>query len=198
MKKKALSTFLISLLLVGGAFAAPTAQIVSGLTTVDLSPEFLEAINSLNITPSAVAPATVNLQGGQARFPVSGGAIDLSNLSGDIFHNGGLALEVTGTKASLLNFIIDLTGESPVLTGLVAVNDDIVDRIDLFNLQWPQMPQESENGTVVISDIDLTLTQTAADTLNNAFGTTGFAEGLTIGSAVVTVQTWVLGPIEHQ
>jgi hypothetical protein len=189
MKKIVISTFLISLLLVGGAFAAPTAQIIGGLTAVDLSPEFLQAINSLNVTPSAVGPGSLDLETGRARFPIPGGAIDLGSLEGDIFHTGGLALAVPDTKVSLLNFIISTTGESPVLTGLAVVDDDVEGRVPLFNLELTQSPQVGEYGTIIITDVNLTLTQTAADTLNNAFGTTAFVEDFSVGSAVVVAQS---------
>jgi len=187
MKKKILIIFLISLLSAGGVFAAPTDQIIGGLTTVDLSPEVLQVFSSLNITPSAIVPGTLNLQTGSAGFPIAGGAIDLGSLEGDIFHTGGLALEVPGTRVSLLNFIIT-TGQSPVLTGLVAVNDDIAGRIPLFNAELTEPPQENEFGTLVISSVTLTLTQTAAETLNNVFGTSVFVENFMFGSADVVAQ----------
>jgi hypothetical protein len=188
MKKPVLATFLISLLLVGGAFAAPTAQIIGGLTTVELSPEAVQAFNSLNISLSAIPPGRFNPQNSRFSFPIPGGAIDLGTLSGDIFHTGGIALDSSDTNVSLLNFIISTTGQPPVLTGLVAVNDDIVDRIPLYNLELTQPPQEGEYGTIIIPDVNLTLTQTAADVLNDTFGTTAFEANLLIGSAVVVAQ----------
>lgn len=196
MKKKFLATFLISLLFVGGAFAAPTAQIIGGLTAVELSPEAVQVFSSLNITLSAIGPATLDLGTGRAEFPIPGGALDLGSLRGDIFHTGGLAFEGPDTTVSLLNFIISTTGQDPVLTALAAVNEDVVDRIPLFKLELTQSLQVSDHETLVIPEVNLTLTQDAAVTLNDAFGTTAFEEDFVFGSADAVAQS--LMPSEPQ
>ncbi|MEZ4598593.1 MAG: hypothetical protein R2940_02250 [Syntrophotaleaceae bacterium] len=194
MKRTVLATFLISLLLGGMAFAAPTAQIVGGLTNVEISSEVVQAFESMNITPSAIVPGA--LQNGTVSFPIPAGAIDAGNAKGDIFHAGGLGLMSSDTEVSLLNFIIDTTGDAPVLTGLVATDDNIVDRIPLFNLELPQSVQPDENGTLVISDVNLTLTQEAADALNGAFGNTAFQANSAFGTATVVAQSLPTGDME--
>lgn len=189
MKTKIFGTFLVSMLLTGVALAAPTNQIIGGVTSVQLSPEVIEALNSLNITPSAITPGQLGPQS-RASFPIPAGAIDLGSSKGDLFHSGGLAFDSANANVSLLNFIISTTGQSPVLNGLAVVNDDVSDRIPLFKLNLNEELQQSDFGTITINNVDLTLTQNAAEALNSAFGTTAFQENLLFGSAVVVAQSF--------
>ncbi|MEZ4600571.1 MAG: hypothetical protein R2940_12355 [Syntrophotaleaceae bacterium] len=186
MKKTVLATFLIPLLLGGMAFAAPIAQIVGGVTRVDISSEALQALESMDIDPSGLVPAKFDNRNATSIFPIPAGAIDQGNAKGDIFHGGGLTLKTSDRKVSLLNFIISTTGDSPVLTALVAVDDDILDRIPLFDLELPRSIEPDEQGLIVIPDVNLRLTQRAAEALNEAFGTAAFQENFSFGNADIT------------
>jgi hypothetical protein len=177
----------LSLLLgAGTALAEPTAQVAGGRTAVELSDDFLGALTALGVEAAPIGPAS--LRGGWAAFPIPAGALDLETARGDIFHSGGLSLRAGATKVQLLNFVID-TQADPVLTGLVAVNGDLVGRVALFDLVLNEDPVVWRSGWLVVRSVDVTLTAGAADALNGIFGVDAFVEGLPIGEAVVYTKT---------
>ncbi len=166
--------------------AAPTAQINSGYTLVELLPEFVGALGSLGIAPSKVLPGTLHQR--IAFFPITGGRLDASNARGEVPHSGGLSLTKGATQVVISDFIIETTS-SPRLTGIVTANGTIVGRIPLFNLALPQLvlPLQLPPGpeTLLIEGNRVTLTAEAATALNGAFGTTAFTPGFNIGIASV-------------
>ena len=164
------------------ANAQPTIRFRFGVTSVKLSDGFVEAVSGLGVHVDNIRPAS--LRRGKARFPIPGGAIDAANLRGQILHVGGLSLEAGGTRVELSEFIIDTREPgAPVLTGLAAVNGEVVDRIDLFKLVLTT-PQAS-GRRLRIRDVQVLLTSTAADTLNAVFGVEAFVEDFEIGIAKV-------------
>ena len=170
---------------VGSIVAAPTASIATGATTVTADAEFLAAAKSLNVT---VAPIT----GTKLIFKILAGNIDLANANGEILHGGGLVLKSATTKVELRNFIIDTTGDAPVLTGLVVANEVTVGRLPLFNLNLPlgfeaSLPLKAKGTTksLTLSSIDMKLSDGAAKALNGAFKVSAFKAGLQIGMAKV-------------
>ena len=64
------------------AVAAPTAQIYSGYTLVELLPGFVDALTSLQIAPSKALPATLYQR--IAYFPITGGRLDAANAKGEV------------------------------------------------------------------------------------------------------------------
>jgi hypothetical protein len=134
--KKTMTALLIALMGVGVAFAAPTARLVGGQTSVELDTELVEALTALEVTPSAIGPATLDPETGRATFPIAAGAGDLGTLAAEILHTGGLSLTATAdmepsvrtqpppdaangddngetnqqTEVELLNFIIETNG----------------------------------------------------------------------------------------
>ncbi|NJM36514.1 MAG: hypothetical protein HC845_00780 [Akkermansiaceae bacterium] len=94
------------------------------------------------------------------------------------------------TTVELRNFIIDTTGATPVLTGLVVANENTVGRLPLFDLVLPEgitLPLQPKGSmkSLTLSGVSLKLTAGAAEALNGAFNVTAFAEGLPIGTAKV-------------
>ena len=183
--------FALVLMVALGATAvrAETGTVESGRTSVKLSEEFIGALTSLGVTAGVVDPSRV--YGGSVTFPVTGGAVDLATARGEIAHSGGLTLSAGGTEVRLQSFTIDTTGSAPVLTGLVVVNDGLLGRVPLFDLQLPSgitLPlKPSENGKLRINDVGVTPTSVAADALNGIFGVTAFTPGFNIGTANVKV-----------
>ncbi len=168
------------------ASAAPTVQTFGGQTTVRLSEEFLAALALLEADAAAVKPA--RLKGNKASFPIPGSVIDAGQTRGDIFHLGGLTIGAGGTEVGLLNFLIDLTGPT-VLTGLVTVNNDLIDRVPLFDLELTQEPEIKRGGILVVRGVLVELTAAAADALNDIFDLDGFFEaGFPIGVAKVVTR----------
>ena len=160
-----------------------------GRTSVTLSSGFVSALHTLGLTPGVVRPS--DLEDGKVAFPVTGGVIDLQTARGEISHSGGLTLTAGSTEVRLQSFTIDTTGSSPVLTGLVIVDNKLVGRVPLFNLQLPaglSLPlKPSTEGVLHLKGVGVTLTSTAAAALNGVFKTNAFAAGFEIGTANVYV-----------
>lgn len=173
------------------AYAAPTAGLQGGYTAVKLDSGFTAALASLKVSLGTLPRSGVHE--GQAYFPIVGGAIDFANAKGEIPHAGGLTLTAGSTRVELSDFVIDTFDAKPVLTGLVVVNDSILDRIPLFDLTLPPgftVPLVPERGRILkLSDVGVKLNATAAGALNSVFKVTAFAGGFTIGTAKVQAVT---------
>jgi hypothetical protein len=184
MKKLPLAAIICSLTLFS-AQADPTVGLRYGSTSVKLSKTTTDALTALEVTPSALSGSY--LYRDMAYFPIFGGAIDLANAKGEILHSGGLKFKKGDVTVTLAGFTIDTTGEAAVLTGLASVNGDVVGRIPIFNVILPagfSVPLP-ESSSLRLSDVKLTLTDTAAGALNASFSVTAFAAGLDIGTARV-------------
>jgi hypothetical protein len=184
MKKLLLTAAICSLTLIT-SHADPTVGLRYGATSVKLSTTTTDALTALEVKPSALSGSY--LYGSYAYFPIFGGALDLENAKGEILHSGGLKFKKGDVSVTLAGFSIDTTGAAPVLTGLAAVNGDVVGRIPIFNVVLPEgfsVPLP-ESSSLRLSDVKLTLTETAAGALNASFGVTAFAAGLDIGTARV-------------
>lgn len=181
----ALAASILTLTLVSQTQAAPTVRPFGGVTSVQLSEDLLGALSDLNLTPGTIEPGA--LSEGVARFPISGGGLDQATLRGDIFHVGGLSLSnASGTLVQLLNFIIDTSDAQAVITGLVTVNGDLVDRIPLFNLNLTNAQVEGSLFSLTVRDATLLLTPDAADALNAVFEVEAFVAGFNVGVAEVS------------
>lgn len=191
-----LAAALVATCIVAPALAAPTVTTIAGDTRVELSSTFLSALTSLGVSASATYPA--RLRGAEARFPIPTGEIDLGSVKGEIVHGGGLNLKAGDLTVNISSFVIDTTGDAPVLTGLVKANDSVVGRIALFDLALGSAPQVNRNplfGTLRVENVGVTLTAEAAAALNDVFGVTAFAEGIPIGTA--RVNTYFYEPDPH-
>lgn len=177
------------------AFAQETKIVESGETTVALSSGFLNALQSLGVTPGVISPTQLN--GTTMNFPINGGALDLKTALGNIGHSGGLTLSAGGTVVSIENFTIDTTGKSPVITGLVVANGTLVGRITLFDIALPgnfKLPLTQYRSVLIdLQGVTVTLDGAAANALNQAFNTSAFKAGFGIGTARVRAFTngWV-------
>ncbi len=166
------------------AIASPTVSTLGGDTQVVLSDTFVQALVSLGVAPSPSFPA--RLRQGVATFPIPTGEIDLGSLKGEIAHNGGLNLDAGGTRVNISSFQIDTTGAAPVITGLVKVDDALLGRIALFDLQLTSAPAVRKYrlyGTLQLKDVGVALSADAAEALNGVFGVTAFSAGLPVGTA---------------
>jgi len=179
----------------------PAAQIdsLTGRTTrVTLDKGFVEALESLNVTPGPVGDATVSAAG-VATFPITGGNVTYYTpgsvtpyVQGLINHDGaGLSLEAGGKKVELENFDVD-PGKS-VLTGDVSVDgEEAVADAPLFFLDGRTLEplRTNDDGSLaVLEGTTVKLKQEAADLLNETFGIDALKAGLVIGEAKITVDT---------
>lgn len=168
------------------AIAAPTEDVISGTTSVQLSADLVNALTSLQVRPAAVGFS--RLRRGVASFPITGGAIDLGTVKTEIIHNGGLSLTAGNVVVELTDFVITTLDDRPVLTGLLIANGELVARAPLFELGLPAVtpPLRPARGRIIeIPDVQVTLTAAAATALNQAFGVTAFTQGFNIGTARV-------------
>ncbi len=178
----------------------PVAQIdeLTGRTTaVALEPSFLEALESLNVTPGPVGEAEIT-NDGSAVFPITGGNVTYYEpgtvspfVQGRIDHDGsGLSLEAGGKMVELTDFVVD-PGKS-VLTGQVSVDGEVAaEEAPLFFLDGRTLePLEvKDNGTAVLQGTTVKLKAEAAELLNQTFGIQDLQEGMEIGTATLTLNT---------
>lgn len=177
---------LVALALCTNALAQKTRTVENGRTSVMLSADLVNALQALGVTPGTISPT--RLHNGNVSFPATGGAIDLKTLRGQILHSGGLTFTAGSTEVRLQAFIIDTTRTSPALTGLLVVNGALVGRAVLFDIALSNAKIKLPEDDLKISDVVLTLNESAADTLNKVFGVTAFKSGLPIGTAVVRAE----------
>lgn len=168
--------------------AAPAATLdvtSAGETSVTLSSELVDALGALNV--QATGFGGTQIENGVADFLITGGAADLGETQVEILHNGGLTLTAGETAVNLTDFVVSNLGDSAVLTGLVSVNGDLLTRAPLFDLQVGGVESSTQDGktNLDLTDVEVTLSETAATTLNQVFGTTAFEQGLAIGTAQV-------------
>jgi hypothetical protein len=188
--KHVLSGLALSGLLAFSSFsatAAPSEATSGGATAVLLAPSFLTALNSLGVAPGSIEPGRIvsRKAGVFAVFPITAGEIDLGTVKGEIDHAGGLSLSAGKTKVELTSFLIDLTGATPVLTGLVIVNDNLVGRLALFDLSLVSSSVSAKERTLKVNNVAVTLTDGAAQALNGVFNINALQKGLVIGTAKV-------------
>lgn len=167
--------------------ANPTKSLFGGSTTVALGQEFTGAVATLGLSVRTILPGRT-IRRTRVSFPVTAGNLDFQNARGEIIHSGGLQISNATTTVKLTNFIIDTTGPSPVLTGMVQANGDLVGRIPLFNLELPALtlPLPQDLFHLRIPGVGVRLSADAAGALNAVFGVNAFVEGFPIGTADVS------------
>jgi hypothetical protein len=183
-----------------GQDAEPVAEIdsLTGVSTaVELDQSFLDGLESLNLTPGTVGDAT--LRGSTLTFPITGGEVTYYDpdsdvepfVQGEIEHeDSGLSLSSGGTTVELTDFVVD-PGES-VLTGTVSADGDVVaESAELFFLDGRTLQPlrlNEDEGTAVLEGTTVSLTQDAAELLNETFGTDALTEFFLVGEATITLE----------
>lgn len=188
---KILGIALLSFIFCATAEATPTVRFTSGTTTVVLSDDFLSGLTLLGATVKPVAPATLDTSTKTATFPATAGILDLEDAKGELTHQGGLRFFTSDTRIHLLNFIIDTSGSSPVLTGEVVINSKYNGRVPLFDLKLPatvSLPLDLSGDTLEINNVAMTLSATAASTLNTLLRTNQLTQNFPVGTAKVSVK----------
>jgi hypothetical protein len=165
------------------ATAAPAASapvaVVGRDTSVVLNPLTAQALKAAGVSIAPIAPATAKT--GVLIFPESGGQIVVTTLSGTINHTGGVTLSHEGRSIQLTGFVLNTTTRQ--ITTSVGGQTVPIFNLDLASLKRASGP----NGTVVVSNVTLTLTAEAASALNSSLGVTILKEGLPFGVATLTV-----------
>jgi hypothetical protein len=163
---------------VAAVHAAPAATLAGGYTIVTLDDQvFLPALQSLHITPAAIAPGRLrSYRGGatKASFPIITGVADTGTLNADIDHSGGLSLSCGSTEVDLTAFDIDTVQKQ--LTGVVVVRNaqnqqqgDVAGRLPLFKLDLSAPAVKAGKHLLSVGNVGLSLTPGAVAALNGAF-----------------------------
>ena len=174
------------------AHAQHTYPIDSGRTTIILDPSFVSALGGFGLSLGTVSPSV--LGNGKVTFPITSGEFDVDTATTEILHSGGLTLRSGGTKVRLDSFIID-TGAHPVVTGLLTVNNKLIERLPLFNLQFPSglsLPLTFGTDDVIhLPAVGVTLTDLGAYALQDAFKV-AIQPNTTVGTARVAAMLSVI------
>ena len=163
-------------------------------TNVELDSGFVEALESLKVTPGVVGDA--KLTEGTLKFPITGGDVKYFEpgtvspfVQGEILHEGsGLSLTAGGKKVELEDFNVD-PGAS-VLTGRVSVDGEVAaDEAPLFFLDGSTLEplRSTDDGRAVLEGTTVELKAEADQLLNETFGIQDLQEGLKIGVAKITL-----------
>ena len=182
------------------AMPEPVAQ-VEGLTgestAVALDSGFVEALESLKLTPGVVGDAELTTSGSLV-FPITGGDVTYYEpgsidpyVQGEVQHEGsGFSLTAGKTTVDLTNFTVD-PGTSQ-LFGDVSVNGkSAVEDAFLFQLDGRTLKplQTGKGGTAILEGTKVLISEDAAPLLNDTFGTTAVKPGLLVGIATITINT---------
>lgn len=171
--------------------APSSVQVTGGLTSLTVTPHVTEALLFHGILPLPVPPTHFGLLAGwngltvRDGFPITGGSLDLANLTGTIDHAGGVDFLSLTSFAHLEvgDFIIHL-GSSPTITGSVNGTSTVVPVFTL-NLAHAHVALRDHDHEVVVSGVQADLTATAAGALDATLHTSVFTAGLDFGTATV-------------
>ena len=158
--------------------ASAPATVVGKKTDVVVNPKVSASLKHAGITVTGVAPATAKTTW---VFPINGGQVVVATLVGTVNDTGGLTFSHSGKSVTLTNPLVNTSTKQLTAT----VNGKSV---PIFNLNLASLKRASgPHGTVVASDIKLTVTSQAASTLNSGLGVSTFTGGMNFGIATLTV-----------
>jgi hypothetical protein len=182
--------FTVSVAMARTGQAQSNIAIGAGVTTLRFAQSFESTVATSGLTLGAVGESSV-LQG-LFLFPVAEGAIDIDSGRGEILHGGGFHLVAQNLDVTFLNLIMDTTGATPFVTGVLVVNNAMTLRIPIFDAQLPPLtlPLDIRRGTVDIPSTSITLRPEAAEILNQIITPTTFTSGQPVGTSEMT---WIVG-----
>jgi hypothetical protein len=161
--------------------ASAPATVVGHSTVVTVNPATTAELKKAGITVAAVAPATTKTHNTIITFPANGGQIVVATVVGTVDDNGGLTFSHNGKSVKLTSFIVDTSTKQ--LTAELGAQ-----RVAIFELNLASLKRASgPHGTVVASDIKLTVTSQAASDLNSGLGVSTFKGGQNFGIVTLTV-----------
>lgn len=175
------------------ALSAPPAQsaersaavpVTGGYTLLQLDAGTAAVLTDAGVGIEATGPAIGPAGSTTFAFPVVGGEVNKKQLGGRIVHSGGLAITAGDTTLVVKRFVID--PDRGVLSAKVAGADA---RIPLLRLGAATGGVQASPGLLLLKDVNVRLTATAARALNQTFNTDLFEAGLPIGKATVTART---------
>ncbi|MET0564613.1 MAG: HtaA domain-containing protein [Gaiellaceae bacterium] len=180
----------LTAVLAGAASAeGSSVRLVGDKTKFVTDPATTKVLLDNGISPQPVGPTGFQLlqkdEGLSVRysFPITGGSVNLSALTGAIDHSGGINFVNTNNGKSLLltNFRIKLG--SATLTA--EVNGNPAARVAILDLDFSRAKIISQGRHVRVKNVDASLTEAAAGALNASLGVTFFSAGIDLGTAQV-------------
>jgi hypothetical protein len=170
----------------------PAVRLTGGQTSVTTAPGIAAALLGHGIVPLATLPGTEGASVGKSgvavtfSFPVTGGSVNLTQLTGTIGHSGGILFiaPATGKEIAVSDFVINL--KQRVLTAIV--NGNPRERVPLLSLSLGGAKIVASRHAVRVAGIVVRLTKTAASALDATFGTSLFTPGLELGTASTLVR----------
>jgi len=180
----------LTAVLAGAASAeGSSVRLVGDKTKFVTDPATTKVLLDNGISPQPVGPTGFQLlqkdEGLSVRyaFPITGGSVNLSALTGAIDHSGGINFVNTNNGKSLLltNFRIKLG--SATLTA--EVNGNPAARVAILDLDFSRAKIISQGRHVRVKNVDASLTEAAAGALNASLGVTFFRAGIDLGTAQV-------------
>ena len=161
-----------------------TTPVTGGQTLLKLDAGTAAVLTDAGVSIRATGPAIGPAGSPLFAFPIVGGEVNRNQLSGRIVHSGGLAITAGGATLVVKGFVIDL--DTGYLTAKVAGTGV---RIPLLRLGAVTGGVKAAPGVLVLKDVNVRLTGTAAGALNQTFNTDLFSGGLLIGQATVIART---------
>jgi hypothetical protein len=161
-----------------------TTPVTGGYTLLKLDAGTAAVLADAGVRIKATGPAIGPAGSTTFAFPIVGGEVNKKQLSGRIVHSGGLAISAGNTKLVVKRFVVDL--DRGVLTAKVAGADV---RIPLLRLGAVTGGVQASPGLLLLKDVNVRLSATAAQALNQTFNTDLFEAGLPIGKATVIART---------
>jgi hypothetical protein len=161
-----------------------TTPVTGGQTLLKLDAGTAAVLTDAGVSIRATGPAIGPAGSPLFAFPIVGGEVNRNQLSGRIVHSGGLAITAGGTTLVVKRFVID--PDTGYLTAKVAGAGV---RIPLLRLGAVTGGVKAAPGVLVLKDVNVRLTGTAAGALNQTFNTDLFSGGLLIGQATVIART---------
>lgn len=151
----------------------------SGTSLLQVDPAVVAGLQSLGIAPAPITGAKVDEDGVFAFRVTSGSLAGNQPAKGVIRHNGGLRLlqGASGIKVDLNNFRVN-DGDPATLTTQIGSGD----RVRLAVMDFSKAKVAASKRRLAFTDVPLALTQDAADALNQAFSTTAFSKGQSLGT----------------
>ena len=138
------------------------------------------ALAGAGISLAPIAPATAGMDG--FAFPITGGKLNVDDLTGKINHSGGIRFTKGGVNVDLTEFTIQVDSDPDLVASLGA------SRVSILSLDLGSAAIDISGRDITVSGVKAALTEGAAAALNAAFSTTLFTEGLVIGTANVMAE----------
>ncbi len=175
------------------AVSEPSFEFDGTSTRITFAPEFSNTLKAQGIELQSVSDSQLSIVSNFIVFPITRAAIDFRTLEGEVLHTGGLRFRKGGVTVDLNLPIVDTTRpRNIVMTGLVHVNDSVINRFTVFRVNpiglvppSTSLPTSLVTGRYSITNSDVRLTYQLARTLNSAFATRAFVSNARVGSARV-------------